>query len=129
MFLSIIGSLTMPVCGFKKLCIWGFEKFMQTRELLAPSRRLIEEDTLKIHCRIWIEGELLHKVGTGGAIVDKSFEEEVKRRRHDLLSSNLQDLLYDTSFADVALSTQSRAFMAHKAILSGIEIENNNYIP
>jgi hypothetical protein len=109
----------MSVCEFKKFSVWGYDKFLQTSELIAPSRHLIDDDALKIHCRVWIEGDLRHRVGAGGALIDKSSDEEIKRRRHDLLSSNLHDLLYDTSFADVALSTQTKTFMAHKSILGG----------
>ena len=109
----------MSVCEFKKFSVWGYDKFLQTTELVAPSRHLIEDDTLKIHCRVWIEGDLRHKTGAGGAVLDKNSEDEVKRRRHDLLSSNFHDLLYDQTFADVALTTESNTFMAHKSILSG----------
>jgi len=109
----------MSVCEFKKYSVWGYDKFLQTTELTNPTRHLIEDDTLKIHCRVWIEGEVRHKWGAGGAVLDKNSEEEVKRRRQHLLSDNFKYMLQDGLFADVALSTETKTFMAHKAILSG----------
>jgi len=112
------GSPNMTVCEFKKYSVWGYDKFLQTSDLLAPSRRLVEEDTLKIHCRVWIEGDLKHKLGQGGASLEsKELEDVNKRRRFELLSENMAALLGDTMFADVALSTETKTFMAHKAVL------------
>jgi len=109
----------MTVCEFKKFSVWGYDKFLQTSDITAPSRRLIEDDTLKIHCRVWIEGDLRHRVGQGGAALATDADEVIKRRRYELLANNFQELLGDTRFADVALSTPTKTFMAHKAILSG----------
>lgn len=110
----------MTVCEFKKYSVWGYDKFLQTQDLTSPSRRLIEDDTLKIHCRVWIEGDLRHRMGQGGAALDKDAEDVIKKRRFELLASNFQELLLDSRFADVALSTPTKTFMGHKAVLSGM---------
>ncbi|OXA43363.1 Speckle-type POZ protein B [Folsomia candida] len=112
------GSGTMNVCEFKRCSVWGYDKFILTSDLLAPARRLIDEDTLKIHCRVWIEGEVKHKTGNGGAYSPNLIEEDRVVRQKDLLSKELSVLLQTTEFADVALTTKTRTFMAHKAVLA-----------
>jgi len=50
---------------------------------------------------------------------DNAANQAVKSGRYELLANNLKELLGDTRFADVALSTPTKTFIAHKAILSG----------
>lgn len=108
----------MSVCEFKKFSVWGYDKFLLSNDITSPARRLVDNDTLKIHCRIWIEGDLKHYLGIGGAASETVTEEDVKKRRFKLLSQNFGGLLQDTLFADVALSTETKTFMAHKAVLA-----------
>jgi hypothetical protein len=113
------GSATMSVCEFKKFSVWGYDKFLLSNDVTSPTRRLIDNDTLKIHCRIWIEGDLKHNSGMGGAASETITEEDVKRRRFQLLSQNFGGMLHDNLFADIAISTgESKTFMVHKAVLA-----------
>jgi len=107
----------MTVCEFKKYSVWGYDKFLQTHDLTSPSRRLVEDDMLKIHCRVWIEGDLRHRVGVGGHFVAVNMEDTNKRNNAELVST-FNDLLVDTKWADVAIITPSKTFMAHKVFLS-----------
>jgi speckle-type POZ protein len=112
------GSPTMNVCEFKRLSVWGYDKFITTTELFNPVRRLVEDDTVKIHCRVWIEGDLKHTMGLGGMAKETQSAEEVKLRRMDLLSQDMKSVLDSGDFADVALSTKTKTFLAHKSVLA-----------
>lgn len=114
----------MTVCEFKRYSVWGYDKFLASSDLVSPTRRLVDEDTLKIHCRIWIEGELKHKLGQGGAVPEKLTDEEIKKQRLESLQDNFREVLSDNSFADVALSVEGKMFMAHKVILAGESFVN-----
>lgn len=109
----------MNVCEFKKLSVWGYDKFILSTDLVSPSRRLVEEDCLKIHCRVWIEGDLKHKLLNGGAARKNLSEEEKVKRRKEKLATDFSKLLKDSVMTDVAITTSSNTFMAHKAVLSG----------
>jgi hypothetical protein len=108
----------MNVCEFKKCSVWGYDKFILTTDLTAPARRLIDEDTLKIHCRVWIEGEVKHKTGNGGVYSTNLLQEDRLVKQKDFLSKDLGSLLRSTDFADVALTTVTKTFMAHKAVIA-----------
>jgi len=108
----------MNVCEFKKCSVWGYDKFILSNDLLSPGRRLVEEDQLKIHCRVWIEGELKHKMGTHDKLTSMS-ETERTLKRKQLLADNLKSILESTNYADAALVVGANTFMAHKAILAG----------
>lgn len=111
----------MNICDFKRCSIWGYDKFITTTDLTLPTRRLIDQDKLKIHCRVWIEGEVKHKMGPGGASDVKEDRPTVQKVQ---LASELGQLLRSSEFADVALTTAKKSFMAHKAVLAG---RNYNY--
>jgi hypothetical protein len=89
------GSAIMTVCEFKRYSVWGYDKFLASSDLVSPTRRLVDEDTLKIHCRIWIEGELKHKQGQGGAVPEKLTDDEVKKLRLTSLQDNFREVLSD----------------------------------
>jgi len=109
----------MNVCEFKKCSVWGYDKFILATDLAAPARRLVEDDTLKIHCRVWIEGDVKHKVGNGGAASNNLPEEDRTSRQKERLANEFGALRLSTQFADVALTTASKTFMAHKCVLAG----------
>jgi len=112
------GSATMNVCEFKKLSVWGYDKFILSTDLVSPSRRLVEDDSLKIHCRVWIEGDLKHKVCNGGAAKKSLPEEEKVKRRKERLANEFGKLFKDSVMTDIAVTTDNSAFMAHKAVLA-----------
>lgn len=109
----------MNVCEFKRGSVWGYDKFILSNDLAAPNRRLIEDDTLRIHCRVWIEGEVKHKTGNGGADSATVKAEERAVKQKEQLAKDLSMLLRSTDFTDVAITTASKSFMAHKSILAG----------
>ena len=114
----------MNVCEFKKLSVWGYDKFILSTDLVSPSRRLVEDDALKIHCRVWIEGDLKHKICNGGAAKKSLPEEEKVKRRKEKLSTDFGKLFKDSLMTDIAVTTDNTTFMAHKAILAGIAVFN-----
>lgn len=116
---DIAGSSTMNVCEFKKLSVWGYDKFILSTDLVSPARRLVEDDSLKIHCRVWIEGELKHKVSNGGTAKRSLPEEEKAKRRKDRLANDFGKLFKDSVLTDIAVNTAKSTFMAHKAVLAG----------
>jgi len=121
------GSATMNVCEFKKCSVWGYDKFILASDLIAPSRRLVEDDQLKIHCRVWIEGELKHKTGNGGAASNNLPSEDRSLRQKDRICEELGSLRTTADFADVAVTTNKKTFMAHKAILAGNGFNVSSY--
>jgi hypothetical protein len=68
------------------------------------------DDTLKIHCRVWIENEVKEKTGNGVNADNVEEKEQCLKRYEELLQSS--------DFADVALNTGTKTFMAHKNVLS-----------
>ncbi len=70
---------------------------------------------------IFFSGEVKHKTGNGGAFTNLVEEDRLIRQK-DKLSKDFSLLLRSTEFADVALTTGTKSFMAHKAVLGG----NNN---
>jgi len=116
----------MNVCEFKKLSVWGYDKFILSSDLTSASRRLVEDDSLKIHCRVWIEGELKHKLANGGAAKRSLSEDEKVRKRKERLANDFGKMFKDSKMTDVAVTTAKSTFMAHKAILTGT-YERSNY--
>jgi len=112
------GSATMNVCEFKKLSVWGYDKFILSTDLMSASRRLVEDDSLKIHCRVWIEGELKHKLANGGAAKRSMSEDEKSKRRKERLANDFGKIFRETVMTDIAITTTKTTFMAHKAILT-----------
>lgn len=109
----------MNVCEFKKLSVWGYDKFILSTDLISPTRRLVEEDCLKVHCRVWIEGEVKHKICNGGAAKRSLPEDEKAKKRKDRLASDFGKLFRDSLMTDIAVTTPRNTFMAHKAVLAG----------
>lgn len=119
-FCFLSGSCTMNVCEFKKLSVWGYDKFILSTDLVSPARRLVEDDSLKIHCRVWIEGDLKHKVCNGGAAKRSLPEDEKAKRRKDRLATDFGKIFRESILTDIAISTEKQTFMAHKAVLAGL---------
>jgi hypothetical protein len=115
------GSDKMNMCEFSKCSVWGYDKFILASDLNAPSRRLVDDDQVKIHCRVWIEGVLKHKTGNGGAASNNLQSEDRILREKDRICSEFGVLRLSSDFADVALTTATKTFMAHKAVLAGEE--------
>lgn len=109
----------MNVCEFKKLSVWGYDKFILSNDLISPARRLVEDDSLKIHCRVWIEGDLKHKICNGGAAKRSLPEDEKDRKRKDRLATDFGKLFKDSMMTDIAVTANDKVFMAHKSILAG----------
>ncbi|ODN02519.1 Speckle-type POZ protein-like B [Orchesella cincta] len=91
-------------------------------DILSPTRRLLEDDRLKIHCRISILGKPHHKNvihGIAKAVPAKvpSDDEKDKIRYRGLLS-DLGKLFKEGNMTDIEISTAKTSFKAHKAILS-----------
>lgn len=56
----------MQPIQFVEKASWGYDKFIFSYDLNDPERNLLSEDTLRIHCRIMVEGGLRHVVEPGG---------------------------------------------------------------
>jgi len=111
------GSLTHSAMNFSMKASWGFPKFVDRSHLTGkPAARYIQDDMIKIFCEVWIEGGIHQSTGASGSSHDL---EQLTKRNHYRLVSNFKDVLFDQKWADVAITTPTQTFMAHKAILSG----------
>lgn len=92
---------------------------MATSDLLTPGSRLFADDMLKVHCRIIIDGQVQHKTGQGG-FASSSMLDEVKNVRQKIkMAQDFGTLYKSLEFADVTITTTTKTFMAHKAVLAG----------
>jgi len=111
------GGLTDSAEEFSRGKCWGYSDFLDCKLLSGElAARLTQDDMIKIFCEVWIEGDFCQRTGASGSSQD--LKKLAKHNRSELVS-NFKNLLLDQKWADVAITTPTQTFMAHKAILSG----------
>lgn len=104
---------------FKQLSTWDFEKFVPSTDFNSSARRTVENDCLKIRCRVWIEGEVTHETSNGG-VANRLLEEERAKKRKYNLANDFGKLFRDSVMTDITVTTSGTTFMAHKAVPAGM---------
>ncbi|ODM90497.1 Mitochondrial ribonuclease P protein 1 [Orchesella cincta] len=114
-------KLTGSVNDYYKSSAWGKDKFIPSSELVSPTRQLVYNNTLKIHCKVSIIGELKHvvKPTSSQLFVSKSPEDEKRSKERNVRRANdFGTLLKNPIFTDCTVLTESKRFEVHKNILA-----------
>ncbi|ODN05562.1 Speckle-type POZ protein [Orchesella cincta] len=95
----------------------GFDTFISTSDLIDPSKRLIENDTIKIQCSLFIVDEMEQEVTNGGMgncvpSVEEKNEEFMKN-----FAKDFGKMFNESNGTDVIISTSKTTFKAHTFIL------------
>lgn len=113
-------SDNLKYVGFRKTFEWGNKKVLTTTTLTSPEHRFLEDNSLKIQCRIWLLRDESQKIYSGGAALRSLAEEKKSVVRKDLLSLNMGMALKNSLFTDIEIQTDEKVFQAHKAVLAGL---------
>ncbi|CAL8114627.1 unnamed protein product [Orchesella dallaii] len=115
----VVGGPSMNPVEFKQQTSCSFSKLMLMSELLHASKRLLENDTLNIHLRVWIEKGVKHQSQIGGNAVLANDGEEGSYRGMKMLSFQMGNLFNEKVMTDIKILTGTATFDAHKAVLAG----------
>ncbi|CAL8114621.1 unnamed protein product [Orchesella dallaii] len=115
----VVGGPTMNPVEFKQQTSCSFSKLMLMSELLHASKRLLENDTLNIHLRVWIEKGVKHQSHIGGNAVLTNEGELGSYRGMKMLSFQMGNLFNKKVMTDIKILTGTATFDAHKAVLAG----------
>lgn len=111
----------MSACDYMKSSEWGFHKIMLFSELVSPNLRLVQSNTLKIHCRVWIIGDIKHNICKSVDLKRKNLSEDGNVTRHkEQLANDFGRIFKDSVMTDFSIITGNKTFMAHKAVLAGM---------
>lgn len=117
----VIGTPTMSACDFMKSLEWGFNKVMLSTELVSPNLRLVQNNSLKIHCRVWIIGDVKHDICKSVGLKRKNLSEDENVKQHkEQLATDFGRIFKDSVMTDFSVITGNKTFMAHKAVLAGM---------
>ncbi|ODM96052.1 Speckle-type POZ protein [Orchesella cincta] len=118
------GYRSMNAVEVMKNALWGWDKFISLGELHSPYRRLVVNDVLRIHCTVWIEGQITQSLTVKGRGVALTKEEKVLKNRTILAEEfgNMFknsvgtdfEILVDTPGGDQAVDV----IRVHKAVLA-----------
>ncbi|ODM93063.1 Speckle-type POZ protein [Orchesella cincta] len=113
------GSLTAHSCEFTNgTSRWGYNKLLLYSDLMEPTRRLVVDDTIKIHCRVCVEGELTSKIAKGCTVARAVSAEERKTLRKEQLVNDFGNLLKHSRMSDLTIISPQNVLHAHKALLA-----------
>lgn len=115
-----IGSKT-KICEFIKGSDLG-GKLIQSLDVNSPTERVLTDNAITIHCKIWIDGVLKHDVSNGGFAAKRfctKVMDEAKIHCKKELAADLGRIFSESLMSDLKISTADTCFPAHKAILAG----------
>lgn len=107
----------MNPCEFNKSSQWG-NKLISSTDLISPIQGFLSDDCIKVHCKIWIDGEVSHKLYNCGAVKTMPEVERMKKRKQEL-AKDFGRIFKDSVMSDITVSTTTHSFFAHKIVLSG----------
>lgn len=95
-------------------------KLILSTDLMSSSEQLADQNSIKVHCRIWIDGELKHKICPGGAGKSWLPEAEKKKKSKERLAQDFGRIFRESAMTDISItSSDDCSFLAHKVVLSG----------
>lgn len=94
-------------------------KLILASDLMTSSEQLVENNSIKVHCRIWIDGELKHKICPGGAGNGWLTVAEKKKKSKERLAQDFGRIFRESVMTDISIATSDECFLAHKVVLSG----------
>ncbi|CAL8114558.1 unnamed protein product [Orchesella dallaii] len=105
------------ILEFEKEIACGYDNLLLSSELLNCSRRLTDDDTLRVHLRVWIVNGLKHKRNRAAA----TREDERKSQSYKgirMLAFDMGNLFKGSVMTDIKVRTDNGTFKAHKHVLA-----------
>lgn len=106
--------------AFTKTVEWRYRKAVPTAILYSPSRRLLENNSLRIQCQTRLIGNKQERVYSGGAAVRSLAEEEKAVKKNHALALDMGKALKNSVFTDIEIQAVDGVFEAHRAVLAGL---------
>lgn len=96
------------------------DKLIPSCDVISTSERVLTDNAINIHCKIWIDGEMTHSFTEGGFTAKKMcMNDRTNTQRKEELATDLGRIFNESVMSDLKISTTDSSFVAHKAVLAG----------